>query len=273
VLWSGQRNPASDEFSMRTPLAIASLLLLCACANPTVRVYTAYMDILPDGNAGLEDLAATNNANGIRSDLTDEFNLGNGNTPYIRLDLDADRWKIELSGFQYKQGARSKLAASYGDIPAGRLVDTELKVSNLKLGVLTDLVDLGPVTVSGGLAFNYFDVGMNVTELEPRGPLNQTGFENSEFQAPVPMLYLRGVVDTGVVRGELSMAWLEAKVADVDGLFLDIDAMLVMSPMPAFDIFAGYRYINIDVDGRLDEQLFTTKLDLSGWYLGVGITF
>jgi hypothetical protein len=258
---------------MRTLLAIALLPLLCACANPTVRVYTAYMDILPGGNAGLEDLAAMNNANGIRSDLTDEFNLGNGNTPYIRLDLDADRWQVELSGFRYKQGARSNLAASYGDIPAGRLVNTELKVSNLKLGVLTDLVDLGPVRVSGGLAFNYFDVGMNVTELEPRGPLNQTGFEHSELQAPVPMLYLRGVVDAGVVRGELSMAWLDAKVADVDGLFLDIDAIFVMSPVPAFDIFAGYRYINIDVDGRLDEQLFTTKLDLSGWYLGVGITF
>jgi hypothetical protein len=231
------------------------------------------MDMLPGGNAGLEDLAATRSVNGIRSDFVDEFNLGNGNTPYIRLDLDADRWKVELSGFEYKQGARSNLAASYGDIPAGRLVDAELKVSNLKIGVLTDILDLGPVEVSGGLAFNYFDVAMNVTELEPRGPLNQTGFENSEFQAPVPMLYLRGAVDAGVVRGELSLAWLEAKVADVDGLFLDIDAMLVMSPMPAVDIFAGYRYINIDVDGRLDEQLFTTKLDLSGWYLGLGITF
>ena len=149
---------------------------------------------------------------------------------------------------------------------------TELRLSNAKLGFLRDVVNAGPVMVSAGLAFSYFDVDMDVASTKPLAAPN-TVYEESNFQAPVPMLYVRGSVEAKSVRAELSLAWIEADIADVQGLFFDVDAMLVYSPVPAFDIFAGYRYINLDVDGKLDGQQFTTHVELSGWYLGAGITF
>lgn len=237
-----------------------------------MRVYAAYMDLAPSGNVGLQDAAASQNVNGIRGDLDSEFNVGDANTPYVRLDYATDSWDLELSGFQFEDSGTSTSTATFGDIPAGTPIMSELRISNVKLGVLTKVVDVGPVEVSAGMAFSYMDVDMDVASLVVlRAP--DTMYEESNFQAPVPMLYVRGAVDTGVVRGELSLAWIEADVADVEGLFLDIDAMVVFSPVPALDIFAGYRFMNMDVDGKLDGQQFTTHIELSGWYLGAGITF
>jgi len=230
------------------------------------------MNLSPDGDAALEDLAGTRNVNGARGGLEEDFNLSSANTPYIRVDYEIEQWTAEFSGFQYKDSARSNLSYPYGDIPTGTEVDTELRVSNAKLGVLRDVVNAGPVMVSAGLAFSYFDVDMDVASTKPLAAPN-TVYEESNFQAPVPMLYVRGSVEAKSVRAELSLAWIEADIADVQGLFFDVDAMLVYSPVPAFDIFAGYRYINLDVDGKLDGQQFTTHVELSGWYLGAGITF
>lgn len=257
---------------MRIPFALFLLLPLCSCLNPSMRAYVAYMNLSPDGDVGLEDVNATRNVNGIRGGLGTEFDLGDSSTPYVRLDYETDAWNVELSGFQYEDSGSSLLTSAYGDIPAGTSVNSELRFSNVKLGILTDVVDVGPVEVSAGMAFNYFDVDMDVASVLPL-PAPNTVSEESNFHAPVPMLYVRGAVDTGVVRGELSLAWIEADVADVQGLFLDVDATVVFSPVPALDVFAGYRYINMDVDGKLDGQQFTTHTQLSGWYLGAGITF
>lgn len=252
---------------MRISFALFLLLPLCSCLNPSMRAYVAYMNLSPDGDMGLEDVAATRNVNGIRGGLGTEFDLGDSSTPYVRLDYETDAWNVELSGFQYEDSGSSVLTSAYGDIKSGTSVNSELRFSNVKLGILTDVVDVGPVEVSAGMAFSYMDVDMDVASF------NNLSYEESNFQAPVPMLYVRGAVDTGVVRGELSLAWIEADVADVQGLFFDADATVVFSPVPALDVFAGYRYINMDVDGKLDGQQFTTNTQLSGWYLGAGITF
>lgn len=257
---------------MKTILALVLFIPLYSCLNSSVRVYAAYLDLSVNGDAALQDKAKLNDVNGIRSALDDDFDLSNSKTPYVRLDLEIDTWNLELSGFKYKDSARSTLTNDYGNIPANSAVETELRVSNVKLAVLMDIVDVGPLEISGGLALNYMDVDMDVDSRVPQFAPN-TEYEESDFQAPVPMLYVRGVLDVGIVRGELSAAWIEADIADVEGMFLDIDAMLVITPIPALDFFAGYRYINIDVDGKLDGQAFNTHIQLTGWYLGAGISF
>ena len=272
MLWCVLDFPLAIGSSMRTTFALALLLPFCSCLNPTVRGYAAFMNLSPEGDAALEDEAGTRNVNGTRGDLEDEFNLGSGNTAYVRVDYEMKQWNVELSGFQYKDSGRSALNSPYGDIPAGTAVDTELRVSNAKLGVLRDVVNVGPFMLSGGMAFSYFDVDMDVESLVPLAAPN-TVYEESNFQAPVPMLCVRGSMEAKSVRSEVSIAWIEADIADVQGLFFDVDAMVVYTPIPAFDIFAGYRYINLDVDGKLDGQQFTTHVELSGWYVGAGITF
>ena len=62
-------------------------------------------------------------------------------------------------------------------------------------------------------------------------------------------------------------------IGDVDGTYWDVEALLRYQATGLIEIFAGYRFINIDVEGEADGQRFDSDLILSGWMVGGGIVW
>jgi hypothetical protein len=230
------------------------------------------MSLESGGDAALDGAVASGDVSALQTDLQDNFNLGESSTPYLRADLEMPSgWNLEVSGFRYDDSSNSTLAQRFGDIPVGTAVDAKLRVTNVKIALLKDIIDTDVAELSAGLALNYFDVDMDVTSLTAQIAPDTT-FEQTNFEAPVPMLYVRGAVDIALVRGELSAGWLSADLGDAKGHFFDVDAMVSVS-LTAVDLFAGYRFISLDAEGQLDGQDFETHTRLAGWYLGGGVTF
>ncbi len=232
----------------------------------------AYLQLKPTGDLGLEDSSRSQALGQIKIDLDDNFSLDDKGTPYIRFDLQSEDWNLEVSGFRFSDSADSTLSAPFGDMPQGTNVRSDLSIINAKAALTYTLVDLDVVDVGIGVCLDYFDVDMDVRSKTVL-PAPATSFEETDFRAPVPMLFARAAVDVGPVGADVSVGWLSADLQDAKGTFWDLDAMISLKPIPNVDVFAGFRYISIDADGVLDSQRFDTELHLRGWYIGLGLTF
>ena len=259
---------------MTTRLVLLLLLpLLGSCLSSVGgRVHVAYLHMEPTGDLGLEDSGASQPLGQIKIDLENEFDLNDAGTPYVRVDLHSSDWNLEVSGFSFDQSSDSTLTARFGDIPQGTDVRTDLSAINAKAALTYTLVDVSILDIGVGICLNYFDIDMDVRS-QSILPAPATSYEQTDFRAPVPMLFARAGLDAGPVGADLSVGWLSADLQDAKGTFWDIDAMIRLEPIPNVDVFGGYRYISIDAQGVVDAQRFDTDLHLRGWYVGVGLTF
>lgn len=235
-------------------------------------MHAAYLHVTPGGDLGLEDAAHTRQLSDVKINLGDGFSLDNASAPYLRLDLTASDWNLELSGFRYKDRSDSRLSAQFGDMPSGTEVNSSFGAVNAKGALTYSLLDLGVVNLAAGVCLDYFDIDMDVRAKNPL-PAPATSYENTDYRAPVPMLFARAAVDVGPVGAEVSLGWMNAGLQDAKGVFLDLDGMISFRPIPNVDVFGGYRYIKIDARGIVDAQKFDTDLHLHGWYVGVGLNF
>lgn len=116
-----------------------------------------------------------------------------------------------------------------------------------------DLFDLGltwyllnfddlPVRLQLGpeLSVKVFDGEASVISLT-----DPTKSESVSGTAPVPTLGLRGRVGLGDM---LSLVGRVGYVEYDDNSFLDADGQVEFSPIPLFGIYAGYRYLDVEVD-------------------------
>lgn len=94
---------------------------------------------------------------------------------------------------------------------------------------------------------------------------------------PVPVVGVRGDVGlplTGLrLGGEIS--GFQADVDDVDAEFLDLDIHLGWEPANNgwLELLLGYRMIEFEFDGDLDDNAIDGSIDLDGIYFAVGIVF
>lgn len=253
----------------RLPLAVLPLLFLCSCLSPIgARLHVGYIALEPTGDFGLEDSISSMPLGDIKIEVDDEFNLEDAGAPYLRAEVNIADWDFSLSGFHYDDSADTTLNTEFGDIPAGSLVHSELEVYNVKVAATYKLIEVPFAHVGVGAAIDYFAIDMDVFSTAP-----VVAFEKVDFRAPVPMLYARAGANVGIVSANLEVGWLSVDLQDGKGNFLDVDAMVTVSPTPVLDLFVGYRYISIDALGEADGQDFDTDLQLGGWYVGGGVTF
>jgi hypothetical protein len=172
----------------------------------------------------------------------------------------------------FSDSGAGTLTNSFGGIAAGSAVSSQLDLTNIKSSLTFD-IPLGPITLAPGVAVDVFDFDLNTRST------TVAASEDVSVIAPVPMLYLRGEADLGVVGLTAEFGYLDTpRISDVKGTFWDAELLVEVRPIPLLHLFAGYRFIHMNADGVTDkgsanEQNFLTDVDVRGFVIGGGIRF
>lgn len=251
---------------MRTGLAVALLCGFSSCVDLRARAYAGYIETELSGEVGLEGgvgpVVATSNV-----DVQDSLGLGKEGSPYFRADLGTGIVNITGSVFSYDAKGDGLLTANFGGISAGVPVQTDLEFLNIKGAITFDLINIGPVRLSPGVAVDYFDWKMQVTTTA----LNVTEQLNAEV--PVPLLFAQGEVTLGPVAALVDFGGMKASWGDIDGTYYDLEALLRVNPFSKIELIAGYRWIAVESTGESNGQRYDADVELQGWFVGGGLAF
>ena len=245
----------------------AALLILASCQQFKVAGQVGYAQLALDGEIGF---AAGSTTTDIGQDVTTAFGLGDDQgLPYGRFNFDMGVPTLTVSAFVLEEEGTGTLAKNFGGNPllsAGANVNTDFELSNAKASLVFD-ISLGPVTISPGLAADYFDFNFQVTQV------NGLASEVVELEAPVPIGILRAAADIGIFSGMAEVGYMEADIDELEAKLLDIDAMLTVHATEVLDLWVGYRYLAIDGDGLIDNDTFLSDIKIDGIVFGGGVRF
>lgn len=214
-----------------------------------------------------------------------EFAVTGGGLPGSTVDLDDDL------GFDDSEEYNLEAALQLGDF---RLFAAYLPINFSGNGILKETIDFdGETFVAGShvksdINIDIYEAGLawylvNFDDLPARvqfGPelavkyvdasidmADSTGLNVSEsITAPIPTVGVRGRVAVADLLGVVGRAgYMEYG----DNSFFDVDAQVEFSPLPMVGVFAGYRYLDIDID----EDDFLIDTSFKGPYAGAMIRF
>ncbi len=254
---------------MRISLVVAAAVLstLPACYQFEVTAQAGYAQMAVEGDLGYVSGASSAS---ISQDVESAFGLGDDQgTPYGRLMIDTGVPVLAVSGFMLEDDGTGVLQTNFGDSPlliAGTPVRSDLELMSAKFSYAFE-ISLGPVSLSPGIAVDYIDLSLEVAD--------QIGIatETVELKAPIPLAFLRGEVDLGLVSAVVEVGYMSIDVEDVETSFLDLEALLMIHPTPLLNLFVGYRSLELDAVGLIDGDAFDTDLQISGFMLGGGLRF
>ncbi|MBK8980443.1 MAG: hypothetical protein IPM29_31460 [Planctomycetes bacterium] len=254
----------------RRSAALCAALVIAGLAGcevvPSAEAQLGFARLSVSGDVGLEP---SGGGTFVRTDVDRDLGLGDAaNALYGHAQIETVAGNVSVGGFIMSEDGRGSLSQAFGDIPAGTQVDSELDLRNLKAFYSYDLVDVGPVRLAPGIGIDLFDVNASVRSV---GPVS--AFEEVDVFAPVPMLFVEGEVELSIVSAEVEVGAMSLDLGDVDGTFLDAEARVVVTPTPFLDLFAGYRYLSIDADGRSEGDRFSANLEVQGFFIGGGVRF
>jgi hypothetical protein len=250
---------------------LMALLLGAGCTY--VSVDAGYFAADLDGDVGVDSAAL---ATTLGVDVDSSLALsGISGSPWARLQAGNERVGVTLSGFHYDQQGRGVLEADFGNIRLGTPVDSDMTLDSVKAALHFDLADIIGVEglhVRPGIAADAF-----FPDLTVRSVLQPDVVETVDEPIAVPLAYLEvdyavGPVSLIVDAGYMSLDY-DAGSYDVGGSLLDLGAMVRVRPWCHVHLFAGYRFLDLDVEGTADGDPFEADLQLRGWILGGGVAF
>ncbi len=250
---------------MRThSLVAATLGVLAACSAPGVAVQAGYARLGLDGDIGY---AQAGSGVAIAQDIESGFGLGDDQgSPYGRAMLDLGTPVFAVSGFLFEEEGTGQLQADFGDITASTAVRTDFKMANAK-GSFALEIPIGPVSISPGIAVDYFDLDIEVQDTF--GAIN----ESVEVAGPVPMGFLRAEASLWSLGAIVEVGYMKVDIEDVDASLLDAEALVEYRPTPLLHVFAGYRLLDLSIEGLVDDDSFDADITLSGFFVGGGLRF
>jgi len=249
---------------MRIALLACLLLLPCSCLSFEARGYGAYMQPRLSGDLALSPDPTTPAGLGVEMK---QLGVDADNSPYVRADMEASIVNVSVSAFRFQSSGSGQLGAGFGGIPAGVAVNSDIDILNVKGAVTFDLLDLGIVRVSPGFAIDYTDMDFEVRQV---GSVTR---ERLQVQVPAPLGYVQGEIDLGPVAANIDLGAMRVKLDQVDGTYIDFEAMLRYEPSDNFELIGGYRIITVDGEGFVDGQAYDVDVELAGWFIGGGFTF
>jgi len=236
-------------------------MALPACSIPTAQVQAGFAQLSLDGDIGYVQSPGI----AVDQDAKSAFGLGDEQgSPYIRGQLDFGVPVLTVSGFSFEDEGQGRLAANFGNLSGTALVNSTLEMQALKASYVFD-IGFGPVAISPGIAVDYFDLSIEAT--------NGLITEQVDLNGPLPLAFLRATVDFGTVGAFVEAGYIAADIDGVDGKLLDIEAQLVVRPWSALELFVGYRHLQLQLDGMIDNDSFDTDLTISGLIFGGGLRF
>ncbi len=254
----------------RLPLLFLFSCLLAACSLPSISGEAGYGQFSFAGKAGY---STTSSALPVRNDIRSSLGFDDPEPfPYLHAQAGVGPVLVSASGFQLSTSGSGTLDAQFGTIHAGTAVHTDMDVTSIKGTVyMFDLFDILPVpfvSLKPGLGVDYFDVSLKADALS--GSVK----EDFDTRAPIPILAARAGVNLGIVEGVLEGGAIKIDYQDeINGTFMDLEGILKVHPASNFTLFAGYRYINVDGDGKDGDNKYDVGLVLKGWMVGGGLRF
>ena len=244
-------------------LSALPLLALASCYQFEVTAQGGYALMGLDGDLGY---ATAGNGPAVTQSV-ESFGLGDDQgTPYARAVFDMGVPVFSVSGFMFDEEGDGQLQQDFGDVSAGIGVHTDFELTNLKAAYAFKIA-IGPVALSPGLAVDYFDLHVDVRDVF------NTQQETVDVSGPVPLAFLRGELNLWKLGLIAEAGYMKADLEDADAQVLDLEALLELRLTPLINVFAGYRLVDLEIDGEIDGDAFDADVSLGGFLLGGGLRF
>lgn len=248
------------------------LLLLCglllavgtASADEILSVKAGYISLSPDGDFAVDGggLAGTriNLKNDLNYDDSEDF-IGEAALNLGPFRLSAGYLPIEFSG---NGNLNRQIIFNGQTFNVNTNVSSDVKIDMYDFGLVWHIINIDdlPVRLQFGPELSVKYIDGEVSMRDSSGALN----EKDSISAPVPTIGARariGLADWLALVGRVG--YLE-----YDGnTLLDADGQIEFSPLPLVGVYAGYRYIDMEVD----ESGVFIDATLDGPYGGVFVRF
>lgn len=264
--------PAVKRSTPRIPAPLASLLLAAGCAPIELTGQVAFAQPRVGGRLALGEEAAP--GGGVPSPpasgqgIDSAFGLGTAQgVPFLRGQAAFGGPVATASLLWVRDSGEGRLDTSFGGLPAGTTVVTDLDLAVARFGLGYDF-DVGPLRVGPGLLADVFALQFRASEVLLGNR------EEVDDVVLVPLPSLRIGADVGPVRATAELGFLDVpNVGDTRGRFVDIEGLVEWRVLPFGHLFAGYRHIDVDGKGETESRAFAVDLRISGWILGGGLRF
>lgn len=241
-------------------------LSLASCSAPGVRGHVGYGLYTLDGNLGVSSDATSPQS----VDLRDDLGLnGFSDSLQVRAELDAGPVRLTGSAFRFHSSGDGTLTADFGDVVVGgptlsRPVSSNIDVMNAKIALTADVVDLGMIRVSPGIALDIIDVDGRVSDF---GTSLSESFGET---LPIPMPFVQAEASFFGFDLVAEIGGIAADFDEFDGSLIDFETFLTYEPIDSVELYVGYRLIHLEGDGVVDSQAYDSDLRLQGVFFGAG---
>lgn len=260
-------------------VACAAFVLQSCFSLPSVAVHAGFASLALNGDVGFVPASSDSgrqssrsgdggSAGSIRQDIDDALGLGDyQGSPYFRAEVDLGMPRISLSGLRFKDSGNGVLDQQFGsNLPASTPVSSDFDLTNIKAALTFDF-GLGPVTLSPGLALSYLDLTVGAEDV--LGIFR----EELDLKAPIPLPMVRGEIDLSLAALIAEVGYMEIDVDSVRAKMLDLELLLEIRPTRMLNVFVGYRSLQMEAAGRINDNRVDIDVGLSGFVLGGGLRF
>ncbi len=249
-----------------------SSFLAYGCSTFSISGDAAYTRLELGGEVGFT-LASSPTLN-TRNDIQDAFGFDEPeNQPYGRIQVEAGPVDITMSGFSFDAKQSGTLEASFGSLRRNTDVETDFSLLNLRSTLyffdVFDIIPLPYVSLMPGIGVELFDLDIDCKEKITNRK------EDISITGGLPIVSAKAQVDVGIFQVILEGGGLKVDYKDeIDGTFYDLEGLVKVFPVKNLSFFAGYRYVNLDGDGKdNDDNKYDIDLSIKGFFVGGGLRF
>lgn len=243
-------------------LALLGLTLAPAHADELFSFKASYQNLNPEGDFAVADDGLT----GTSVDMDGDLDFDDSDDYYMEAALQLGDFRLFAAyqpvGFSGEGVLTDSIRFNGRTFAAGSPVSSDVDLDIYEAGLAWYMVNIDdlPVRVQLGpeLAVKYIDATID---------MKSGGIEESaSAEVPLPTVGLRGRI---AISDFLGVAGRAGYMEYSGNSFTDLDAQVEFSPVPLVGLFAGYRYLDID----LDEDDVMVDASFSGPYAGAMIRF
>lgn len=245
---------------------VATLFASCSSTDGA-DLRLAYLQTAIHGDVALGPSTggSADGSNDVRGDLS----LGDDNhTVLLAGVVPTPAGRFGASMFWFDQSGTGTLGADFGDIPSGTLAQTETEFWNIKTYWVYDLIRTENVRLAPGVAVDFVDL-----EMSAQSTAAARTYEKVEMFAPIPLLFLDGDARFGRFVVAAQGGGMAIDLEDGDGLYWDFEGRIGFVPREDLELFAGYRFLSMDIDGVADSRTGELDLQVHGWFVGGAYRF
>jgi len=247
-------------------LALIGLTISPVCADELLSFKAGYQTLKPDGKFAVSGSGTT----GTEVSFDGGLDFDDSRDYYLEAALQLGSFRlfgayqpVSFSG----SGVLSENLSFNGEtFVGGSHIDSDVDLDIYEAGVAWYLVNVddAPARLQLGpeLAVKYVNAHIEMAGTTADGFESET----ETVRAPVPTIGLRGRV---ALADFLDLVGRVGYAEYSSSSFLDVDAQVEFSPLPMVGVFAGYRYLDVDIDD--DDVIIDASFD--GPYVGALIRF